>query len=214
MLITERDEMLIQRCIDGELSVAETRVLLKRLDSLPEGWKTLACCLLEDRNFGKVLCSPGTQFRNTAHQSETNTSQPAAIPASRARELAKHWWSHPVTSLTLCAAIAFVGGMLISGDSVFRSPAQVVKTSQNPVKSSASLQNPSSSYLVQMHPGESPVEIPVVSNLKDLSDLRRDHPLFSQSGQTARKVRWVMVRVDDERTLLVPVFEDADLELQ
>ena len=118
MLINEKDELLIQRCVDDELSPPETRGLLQRLDRLDGGWKKLACELLEDRGMSKAFRSPYAQA--TASKSRPESSQPIVLPAiqrpsvvpTTARHALRNRWSHPVTSLTLCAAIAFVGGML------------------------------------------------------------------------------------------------------
>ena len=49
MLMRESDELKIQKCVDNELSAREASELLRQLDSMTDGWKTLACGLLEDR---------------------------------------------------------------------------------------------------------------------------------------------------------------------
>ena len=61
MLINQHDELLIQRCVDDELSPPETRALLQRLDRLDGGWKKLACELLEDRGLSKTFRSTFAQ---------------------------------------------------------------------------------------------------------------------------------------------------------
>ena len=51
MKLSERDEVLIQRCVDGELSSEDTASLLRRLDALEQAgsiwradfWKTGRC---------------------------------------------------------------------------------------------------------------------------------------------------------------------------
>lgn len=55
MKLTTADELLIQRCVDDELGPAETAVLLRRLEELDLGWKSLACGLLEDRSLRQIL---------------------------------------------------------------------------------------------------------------------------------------------------------------
>lgn len=154
LCISEFDERLIQRCLDDELTSKETRQLLSRLDSVPDGWKTLACGFVEERLFKKAIrgtlqagaldsdrpvsgslsksnSSPGEmsgysileqpsgqplsnprdskESANTANT--TSASEGNVVPAPHG--LSMHWWSHPLTSLSLCAAIAFVAGLLV-----------------------------------------------------------------------------------------------------
>lgn len=181
MRITEHDELLIQRCLDDELSGEETRALMYRLNQLNDGWKLLACGFLQERAIDKHLRSfdgpvtagdhvgtsdgishsevgdrrnsevvpvaadgrqpadrpfpepPFTQKRTAGDDpvaeslrvvtggsasgkfgdSEMTPVMPRQIGARR-RQL-HHWWSHPLTSLSLCAAIALVIGLLLPG---------------------------------------------------------------------------------------------------
>ena len=118
MKLSERDEVLIQRCVDGELSSEDTASLLRRLDALEHGWKHLACGLLEDRSLRRILADrravvqkSGGDVSGPPHPA--NSVHGAAAAANKTngfRQLTRSWWSHPLTSLTLCAAIAFVGG--------------------------------------------------------------------------------------------------------
>lgn len=232
MLISERDELLIQRCVDDELSSSETQALLKRLDQLDEGWKTLACGLLEDRGLRKMLnpangSASGAPNSMAARSSGLQTVQtpvpgPSAAPlprvsGERAREVVRHWWSHPVTSLTLCAAIAFVGGMLIPDFTPDQRPTasnQSASGSFGPGFARAqTASNGPQSYQFQM-PGANPVEIPVYSGLNDLLESDRRHPLFSQPEDSPEPIRWIVVPAGENKSMLVPVSEDPDMVIQ
>lgn len=135
MLMNEADELLIQRCLDDELSPEETRQLLTRLNGISDGWKHLACGFLEERLLargirGRDAAGSAADVRSltqaspavpTAAQqlrpqlSQSPTEQTFVSPDQRRLQQMGYWWSHPVTSLSLCAAIAFVAGLLIRG---------------------------------------------------------------------------------------------------
>ncbi|MEZ6042860.1 MAG: hypothetical protein R3C20_20355 [Planctomycetaceae bacterium] len=144
---------MIQRCVDDELTSAETREMMSRLESVPQGWKTLACGFLEDRLFqhairgrkppesstdpgarlsGLILSRDASGQRNLPNLSpsrpaesnnHSNVDAGGSVDAtggistfpsqSRLRQTARHWWSHPIVSLSLCGAIAFVTGLLV-----------------------------------------------------------------------------------------------------
>ncbi len=231
MLINETDERLIQRCVDDELSPPETRALLLRLDRLDGGWKKLACELLEDRGLSKTLRSPhaqagaGTVSAGVLRSVALPTvNRPTVIPSAASRAL-RHWWSHPVTSLSLCAAIAFVGGMLIPDLNSGRadsgvasnpvrssSPNTVIPRAQNAVTGSAD------SYRIQMTPGGQSVEIPVYSGIPDLLRSDVNHPLFSESVLGAdgrsKSIQWMIVPVAENKSMLIPVSQDTLGEMQ
>ncbi|MFN9038073.1 MAG: hypothetical protein ACK5YO_17360, partial [Planctomyces sp.] len=117
MSLSEHDELLIQRCVDDELSGEQLRELLGRLDGITGGWRSLACGFLEDRCLRKALAAG-----RSAVSAAAVSSPPVAAGTDEDR-----WesgggrgavsvgkvWRHPLTSLALCAAIAFVGGLLI-----------------------------------------------------------------------------------------------------
>ena len=174
--ITSADELLIQRCLDNELSPASTRQLMSRLDMVTDGWKTLACGFLEERLYKHAIShftlpatsggaadlsekpdtdpakpqtlqatvplmtanrtvakglaakpdgvtSLGTDHVTARAGVELDVSQTVASTVTRSKSefggeqsspgSAVRWWAHPVTSISLCAAIAFVGGLLV-----------------------------------------------------------------------------------------------------
>ncbi len=133
------DELQIQRCLDNELSPEETRRLLLRLNELPDGWKTLACGFLEERAFSHAVTGRDL-VRRTG--SSSDPSHAVALSADATRGLSDvpsgvfgsvpppgapvpettrpkittplaRFWSHPMVSLSLCAAIAFVAGLIV-----------------------------------------------------------------------------------------------------
>ena len=230
MLINQHDELLIQRCVDDELSPPETRALLQRLDRLDGGWKKLACELLEDRGLSKTFRSTFAQTAAVVTEALQKPvlppmlNRPLVVPAA-ARSALRNWWSHPVTSLTLCAAIAFVGGMLIpelkergADNGVASKPLNnaplnaMFPMAQNAEGRSAD------SYRIQMTPGGQSVDIPVYNGIHDLVRSNRNHPLFSDSIQNADGrsplVQWMIVPAGANKSMLIPVSEDTLDDMQ
>ena len=101
--MNEADDILIQRCIDNELSASERRDLLSKLDAIPGGWKSLACGFVEDQLF--------------AVAANSDTPRAGASVSTVAPSTQKtHWFNHPVTSLVLSVCVAFLAGILIRGE--------------------------------------------------------------------------------------------------
>lgn len=242
MLTRECDELEIQKCIDNELSARETSELLRRLDRINDGWKTLACGFLEDRRIRSVLplenrraiadvavrkapSEPASALQTRAEQVGIDAENPKPSVARnnpeprviKVNDLARHWWSHPVTSLTLCAAIAFVGGLLIPD---LNSPK--LASSNSPTKTNAPARsrlypataNGAQEYRVELQPGGRSVEIPVVTDLSKLHELDRRHPIFSRSRDNSENVQWMVLPVDGNKAMLIPVSEDPSSEMQ
>lgn len=235
MLMSFRDELLIQRCVDDELSPPETRALLTRLDGLTDGWKSLACGLLEDRNLTRVLGAGRADEERSlvaSQQASSGRNRQQSAPASGATPAARvavgtrlrGWWSHPVTSLSLCAAIAFVGGMLIPdrttdpqlaanrvvpGGTAADGGRMLAKSADN---------RAASSYSVQLQPDGPAVNVPVYRHVEDLVRSDGDNPLlmhgFPGTDHGSMEVQWMFVPVDDGRLMLIPVSEDTVGEMQ
>ena len=228
MLINESDELLIQRCVDDELSPPETRALLLRLDRLDGAWKKLACELLEDRGMSKSFRSPYAQSVVTMAYAASAKSallpavhRPSVVPFA-VRGAFRHWWSHPLTSLTLCAAIAFVGGMLIPDFNIGRSNSGVVSDPLTNAPLNMATVIPgvrnvdarsADSYRFQMTPGGQSVDIPVYNGIHDLMRSDRNHPLFSEgvrrSDGRSQQIQWMIMPVGDNKSMLFPVSEDT-----
>ncbi len=104
--MTERNEILIQRCVDNELTAEQRRELLDQLDSTPDGWKYLACSFLENQLFADAAIE---ESRSVKQQTQSIVSAPS-----------QHWFNRPLTSLVLSVCVAFLVGLLVRGE--FESP--------------------------------------------------------------------------------------------
>ncbi|MCA9064189.1 MAG: hypothetical protein KDA96_14060 [Planctomycetaceae bacterium] len=120
MALTPRDELQIQRCVDGELNSQQTRDLILRLDTITDGWKTLACGLLEDRQLA-VLLAAQTKDANLPTLSEAANPGTGSVGKSiqqRTGRPNRHSaFAGSGMSLLLCAAIAFVAGLWLPRES-------------------------------------------------------------------------------------------------
>lgn len=218
MLINERDERLIQKCVDEELSGDETRKLLQRLDALEGGWKTLACGLLEDRVLQRALRNPVVRCDPQGMTMVTvPDSTSVVISQSKAQSVVRHWWSHPLMSLTLCAAIAFVGGILIpdlssgTGSVASNRISEAADSKPQPLAQNAGY----GTYQLQMTPGGQTLEVPIYSQIEELFRRDRNNPLFSKSDSGNNDgVQWMLVPVEGNRSMLIPVSEDTPLNMQ
>lgn len=218
MQTSEHDELLIQRCVDNELSPAETQQLLRRLESLDCGWKQLACGFLEDRSLQTAFShrqSSNADVDMVAQHAvprDSRTEPLSTIHGSR-RSTVRHWWSHPMTSLVLSTAIAFVGGMLIhdslrdATSPMSPSGMQSVEA-QLPAELKSEIRVPA--YRVQWPTNDKQYEVPAFG-VNDVWEMDRNHPLFSddQSG-----VGWMIVPAGETRSMLIPVSADPAANFQ
>ncbi len=237
MHMNEQSERQIQRCIDGELSAAESRLLLSRLDEIDDGWKTLACGFLEDRLFRKSIVG-GTK---STPADRTATLEPVAVGSRELqdqRKVHRHWFNHPLTSVALCAAIAFVSGMLMprSPSSATGSVAEAPRFDSSSDRIAASprpaiaekLRGDSRRvprYHVEWTPtggsAQQPVQIPVYQEVDDLvHELAADRQLFQQDdavGPAGNNPATRLLRIplnDSEDILLLVRDESYGLPLQ
>ena len=218
MNMSESEELQIQRCVDGELSSSETRELLRRLDSLKDGWKNLACLFLEGRNLQSAILSPFDLQSQRADRASLAPEPltPLVRRSNGVNNTVRLWWSHPITSLTLCAAIAFVGGMLLpdiqrqNGMSLsgVRSQEALQPLARRPLAQSVE----SGGYRLQMQPGGQSIDVPVVSDMNELQKLDRQHPLFSDLPDG--KLKWMVFPVEGNKSMLIPVSEDVAAGMQ
>lgn len=227
---TEEDDRLIQRCVDNELSREQRQRLLKRLDELPDGWKTLACSFLEDQLYGNAV------REQQSISAAPLVQQPKPIAGHSDR---RNWFYHPVTSLALTLCVAFLSGMLISG---YQKQAALITTPGGTAAGFASLDAPSQPdagkpQIADSGRASAPTELvgndsSVRVRLKDNGGRTHDLPVFEDMSdflsqyeqhlqQTRRslprdmeilggkqsEVRWLRVTTDDGRTILVPVEE-------
>lgn len=212
MSLSPQTELLIQRCVDDELSPGDTRQLLRQLDSITDGWKSLACGLLEDRQLRQSL-GPANQSAATPSvlTVEPSPHPPSAAvrsvsvspqisihhrqpPATRLRSL----WNHPVTSLSLCAAIAFVGGMLVSRDSALPQPNSSGRSTTQ------ALTSRSPGFTVQLPGGTEAGQVPVYESFGALRQSVESHPFLQDFGND-QSIRLLVVPTADGRTIVVPI---------
>lgn len=118
-MMNERDAVLIQKCVDDEVTTGERRELMARLDEIPDGWKTLACSYMEDQLFSQAI----------RHEVLSDSDIPPLLSEAAKKP---HWFYHPIMSLALSAGIAFLGGILISQQLFDRDPVAAVADRGNP----------------------------------------------------------------------------------
>lgn len=204
MTLHPKTELLIQRCVDDELSAADTRALLQQLDSINGGWKFLACGLLEDRHLRRTLgpetpCPPSIP---DVPAPPVRLAQPS-VSTTRLR----HWWNHPITSLSLCAAIAFVGGMLVSDG---RSPSPAAISYRN---NTAVLPPGTSGFTVQLPGDPERRPVPVYEDFRELRRTAENHP-FLQRNDEQQSMRVLVLPAADGRTIVVPLENSRQHSLQ
>ncbi|MFO0427901.1 MAG: hypothetical protein ACK526_15140 [Planctomyces sp.] len=229
--LSHHDELLIQRCLDNELSSDDKRAFLNRLDHLRDGWKTLACGFLSERSISQTVrgpagrsdSSPAESSQKSHNDSSWLAGQHSRISHSSANDMTSakvsltqrmpRWWSHPLTSLALCAAIAFVAGTLVpdregslpSGISLnrpeqrnqFSTPGIAVRT--GPAEYSVE-RLPDGSLLNQ------PVRIPVTDSPEELGNVLQQSPELRRQLE-AGTIRMMRVSTDDGKDILFFVNE-------
>ena len=210
-MISERDELLIQRCVDDELSPEQTRALTVRLDTLTGGWKSLACGFLEDRCLRKSI----ETGRGAAGLAEAEPSVMATVvtdpvvvsPVVRGiRKPLERVWRHPATSLALCAAIAFLGGLLVPNGRPIDDSGSV--PGGEFVAAGGPSRRGSGQMEVQM-PGQRPVSVPIFDSREEW--VRQSNPkvLAPNAG-----TQYIIVPTEDGRVVVVPVSRVASDGLQ
>lgn len=105
MMAGSVDELLIQRCVDNELSSLQRRKLLEQLERSPDAWKTLACTYMEEQLFSAAVVEEDQKVA-----SQLVPKSPSPLDGRR------HWFHHPLTSVALSGCIAFLLGVLVSGE--------------------------------------------------------------------------------------------------
>jgi hypothetical protein len=200
MSLSEHDELLIQRCVDDELSGEQLRELLGRLDGITGGWRSLACGFLEDRCLRKALAAG-----RSAVSAAAVSSPPVAASTDEER-----WesgggrgavsvgkvWRHPLTSLALCAAIAFVGGLLIPDGMFSENGGASAKVAPAVQVASA---GDSGRMELQM-PGRPTVRVPIYSDPAEWLQNSSREFLAPDAG-----TQYVIIPTADGRAAVVPV---------
>jgi hypothetical protein len=243
MKITSSDELMLQRCLDNELSGEDTHRLLQRLDVLQDGWKTLACGFLSERSVAKAISlmpheacagnpeSPtssrpvrhtpaehGEKLPSSSEGRFMAVQHPAAVRSARRYD----WWSHPLTSLSLCGAIAFVAGWLLPD---FQSEKKGTETAsadgsvpsnttpaqhRNPAAGIMASQSGPSEYSVRRLPDgsvlERPVRIPVTRSPQQYAEVLQQIPDLRRQLNEGT-IRVIRVPADDQQDILFFVNE-------
>lgn len=211
MNFASRTELLIQRCIDDELSAIETKRLLDQLDSSSGGWKSLACGLLEDRQLRKLLPVEGPLAEIVGGSEVVAGTTAASLPKSEPRVAVplRNWWAHPLTTVSLCLAIAFLGGMLVSDQ---QAPVVAV-TDVSKAQPSVSAIPVGEQKVTLVSPGGRQMHVPIYKELQDLLQAEPNHP-FRQLMEADRPLRLLMVPDSHGRTILVPMSDAPSGSLQ
>jgi len=105
MTSTERLEILMQRAADGELSVDQRHELMDAAEQHPDGWKQLACTILEEQLVGQTI----RQTPLSATTLEETTIQPLRRPTG-------FWYHHPALTIAVTICLAFVLGWAVPSD--------------------------------------------------------------------------------------------------
>lgn len=111
----QRDAILIDRLVDGELSVPERRDLLASLDSQPNGWRRCALAFVEAQTWREEL--RGLRAQTPAKTADAVVVEPSATtsearPSSRS-QLAT--WLAVAASVVVAFGLGRQSGMMRSG---------------------------------------------------------------------------------------------------
>ena len=218
--MTDHDELLLQRCVDGEISAEQRAELIQRLDANPDRWKVLACSFMEDQ-----LVASGV-----AH-SVANGRADSPDPQLPRKKEKPHWFHHPLMSVTLSVCVAFLGGVLVSREmstGVGSQQANVTPAASTPAASTQASQSDKHDVpaaLVAAQPdyhmrleadGESTRDLPVYSDAtrfaseygRFLQQLQDDARLLDSNPDS--RIQWIQLRLDDGRTIMIP-FEEIPI---
>lgn len=218
-MLNERDEILIQRCVDDEATAEERREVVERFAENPDGWKSLACAFMEEQLFAGAVLNDEVRAAKVAGR------QPAPVSD-------RHWFHHPMMSLALSVCVAFMAGLLVRGQVSDNRPvhAPLADTSVEDISTLASRAGglggsvavpdaaagfvaDDGAYKVRlMENGQPSGELPVYS-LKDYvrqaSDLWQSSEQFGSGSPNERpyRVRTIWLSAPDGRIYIIPVEE-------
>jgi hypothetical protein len=227
-MIDEQNELLIQKCVDGELSVEAQQQLLAQLDILTEGWKVLALAYVEEQSWNASFSESNRlalQLENEAFTQSIDTLTNEAMFAGKGQavqcfmppgEADSDKRSRLLTQAT-CLAIALVGGTLI-GDIWSSRSATTVTEITNKTKT-----GPSDNQGGNLSSGSEPVTVVRGQNggvaaypidrfnrarMESESEFEEwiDRDLLRRSGlQIDQDQRWIFLELEDGRRALMPV---------
>jgi hypothetical protein len=216
--MTEHDELLVQRCVDGEISAEQRAELIQQLDAGSDGWKVLACAYMEDQLVARGVAHPQLTV-------EADSSAPQLLRQSEK----PHWFHHPLMSVALSACVAFLGGVLISREiSVGENVPNVGVVSAASNQKSGSGDSSAPTALVTGQPdyrlrleadGETSRELPVYDDAtRFMSDFERYRQQIRQSlrddaqvlDNRGSRIQLMQLRLDDGRLIVIP-FEETPI---
>jgi hypothetical protein len=214
--MTEHDELLLQRCVDGEISAEQRAELIQQLDAGPAGWKVLACSYMEDQLVARGIA-----------RSETAVHADAPEPQLLRQSEKPHWFHHPLLSVALSACVAFLGGVLISreisagGNAL---PTNLASGGANQVSGagpssvSAVLGPEKTDYRLWLEAdGEISRDLPVYDDAaRFISEFERYRQQTRQSfpdgafDSRGGRIQLMQLQLDDGRTVVIP-FEETPI---
>lgn len=107
-------ELEIQRCVDGQLSEADQQALLRRIQSLPDGWRHLALAYLENQLWSQTIqktesITPTSPKPATADAIPLAATSSERAPAGRRNSVGV--WGKVVSSM----AAGVMAGVILHG---------------------------------------------------------------------------------------------------
>ena len=214
--MTEHDELLLQRCVDGEISAEQRAELIRQLDAGPDGWKVLACSYMEDQLVARGIA-----------RSETPVHADAPEPRSLRQKEKPHWFHHPLLSVALSACVAFLGGVLISREISAGGnapPTSLASGGANQMSGAvansvtAGLGPEQTDYRLWLETdGEISRDLPVYDDAaRFISEFERYRQQTRQSvpddsfDSRGGRIQLIQLRLDDGRTVVIP-FEETPI---
>lgn len=216
-MMNQRDELLIQRCVDNECTEDERQQLLKRLDEIPDGWKNLACTYMEEQLFAAACVAE----LHAAPATLKKAGQQARTPNARTR----HWFYHPYVSLALTSCVMFLIGVIVRGELLpgdrfqppdSRSPL-ITSNNQSPPSTYSRSAQAAPAYTMQFESdGMAPQQLPVYEDVAEFfsvyeqfqqRDLRQIPANLRYVGGRQSELKFLRVPTDEGHSIVVPVQE-------
>ena len=184
-MLTERDDRLIQRAVDGELSADDRCELTQRMRCHPDSWQQLACAFLEDQLLQRAVV--GAASKHTADVSH----QALPLPG-RTKQTNAFWLRHPGLSVAVTMLMTFLLGLLVPwGRTAEESPGDDVVQSDGSGETSGVVRMTSDSagppsvvsvQLVQDGAAGAGIELPVYEDIGEFSTALQSHLGTLDSG--------------------------------
>lgn len=91
---TFNDDILFDRLVDGELSLAERRALVRSLDARPDGWRKCALAFLEAQSWQSDVRTMTATPSNSVASTEKKESSAPTLPEKRiSMRTAAQWFA-------------------------------------------------------------------------------------------------------------------------